>query len=692
MPAAALAAVAGSPSPAQVLPRPRSIASIHLPLAIVGALAILVSAVRSDHRSPPMPDGPARMTVLPFETLGGGQDSEVARGFDALLTSAMGGLDGYRLVPAPARAAGAPAPSAAAKRVGARYYVTGQLIVSSGGLRAVAAVHDRANGDQELGHTEVEVGRGELFALADQIVQGLIAGLYRAPGQEMALAAATATRSLPALKAYLEGERALREENYIAARDAFRRAVRADTGFALAYYRCSIAADRAGEDETAGWAAALAAKFSERLSERDRRLVTAYLMGRRGMLDEAERLYHGILADYPHDTEAWLQLGELLFHGNPLRGRSAREARQAFEKVLAANPDQGEALVHLARVAELEGRPAAADSLLRRAEATAPRAGAFDLRVVRAFALSAWPGDERASRDLLAQPWLMPSRMTLKVAAQPDHLSDAERLADVLARAPGTCDVRALGHRMLALVAMARGRARLFDQELVEVAPCDPGAALELRVLMAVQPFVAPSAPELTELADSLRSAADTVLPMPARAYYAGLVALRQGDTLAAARRARTLVRSPDTTARGDLARTFGRSLQAHLRFAAHRPEDALAQIRAAGWERVARFTAAEASDRFFRAELLHLLGRDEEAIGWYQSIAERASYELVYLAPAQLRLGSIYAARGDSVSAAAHYRRLVELWREADPELRGPVDEAGRWLALKQPHVGNGP
>jgi tetratricopeptide (TPR) repeat protein len=117
---------------------------------------------------------------------------------------------------------------------------------------------------------------------------------------------------------------------------------------------------------------------------------------------------------------------------------------------------------------------------------------------------------------------------------------------------------------------------------------------------------------------------------------------------------------------------------------AAHRPADALAQIQAAGWERAANLSIAEASDRFFRAELLHLLGRDEEAIGWYQSIAERASYELVYLAPAQSRLAGIYEARGDTVAAAARYRRVVELWREADPELRGPVEEAERRLAIR--------
>ncbi|HET9040853.1 MAG TPA: BTAD domain-containing putative transcriptional regulator, partial [Gemmatimonadales bacterium] len=682
-PAGAVATMVAT-APAPTLRRPRSVASVVLPLAIAVVLATLATAVRSDHRSPPLPDGPARMTVLPFETLGDGQDSEVGRGFDALLGSAMGGLDGYRLVPAPALTRGASMPSAAAKRVGARYYVTGRLIVSSAGLRAVATVHDRANGDQEVGHSEGEVGRGELVALADQIARGLITDLYREPGQEMARAGVTATRSLPALKAYLEGERALREEDYSAARDAFRRATRADTAFALAYYRCSFAADRAGEDETAGWAATMATQFSERLSEHDRRLVTAYLVGRRGMLDEAERLYHGVLADYPHDTEAWLELGELLVRGNPLRGRSIREARPAFEQVLAANPDQGDALAHLAGIAALEGRPAEADSLLRRAETTAPRPHALELRLVRAFALNDRPGAARASRDLLAQPWLVPSRLALSMAGRLDDLNSAERFAQTLTHAPGTCDVRALGHRMLALVAMAQGRARLFHRELGQAAPCDPGATLELRALMAAQPFTAPSAAELTELAEDLRSAADSVLGWPARSYYAGLVALRQGDTLAAARGARILLRSSDTTAQGNVARTLGRSLRARLRLAAHRPADALAQIQAAGWERSAKLTIAEASDRFFRAELLHLLGRDEEAIGWYQSIAERASYELVYLAPAQSRLAGIYEARGDTASAAARYRRVVELWREADPELRGPVEEAERRLAIR--------
>jgi tetratricopeptide (TPR) repeat protein len=114
----------------------------------------------------------------------------------------------------------------------------------------------------------------------------------------------------------------------------------------------------------------------------------------------------------------------------------------------------------------------------------------------------------------------------------------------------------------------------------------------------------------------------------------------------------------------------------------AGRPAEALAELEAAGWERTARLSVAEASDRYLRAELLHHLGRDEEAIGWYRSIAQRASYELVYVAPAERRLAEIYDARGDEAAAREHYRRFIDLWRDADPELQPVVAEAERQVA----------
>jgi tetratricopeptide (TPR) repeat protein len=124
-----------------------------------------------------------------------------------------------------------------------------------------------------------------------------------------------------------------------------------------------------------------------------------------------------------------------------------------------------------------------------------------------------------------------------------------------------------------------------------------------------------------------------------------------------------------------------GRALIAHIRSAARRPAEALAQLEAAGWERTAGQSVAEASDRFFRAELLRVVGRSDEAIGWYQSMAERATYELAYVAPAEQRLGRIFDARGAAGDAAVHYRRFIELWKGADPELQPMVEVVQRRL-----------
>jgi tetratricopeptide (TPR) repeat protein len=108
---------------------------------------------------------------------------------------------------------------------------------------------------------------------------------------------------------------------------------------------------------------------------------------------------------------------------------------------------------------------------------------------------------------------------------------------------------------------------------------------------------------------------------------------------------------------------------------------EALAGLDAAGWEAAASVFAAEAYDRYFRAELLSRIGREEEALGWFRSIAERAAYELVYLAPAHLRQAEIYDRRGDQTQAAQHYRRFIELWRDADPELQETVEAARKRL-----------
>jgi tetratricopeptide (TPR) repeat protein len=133
----------------------------------------------------------------------------------------------------------------------------------------------------------------------------------------------------------------------------------------------------------------------------------------------------------------------------------------------------------------------------------------------------------------------------------------------------------------------------------------------------------------------------------------------------------------------GDL----GRTLRAEIARARGRPEEALATLDSAVfWARWEDLDLAGASpfyeheyEQFARAELLDTLGRYEEALQWYQAIADRLFHSG---APAHLRLAEIYERQGERQKAVAHLARFVELWKDCDPELRPLVEEARRRMA----------
>lgn len=79
--------------------------------------------------------------------------------------------------------------------------------------------------------------------------------------------------------------------------------------------------------------------------------------------------------------------------------------------------------------------------------------------------------------------------------------------------------------------------------------------------------------------------------------------------------------------------------------------------------------------------QLLRELGRDEEALRWYASFPDPSVYDLMFLAPAQLRRAEIHDRRGERPQAAEHYRRFLELWQDADPELQPLVTQARQRL-----------
>ncbi len=673
-----------------------------------GALAIAVLVLAGiwwgDRVSWGSPGSPDLVAVFPFSFSGTGESRLLGNGVADLLSAGLDGAGQLRSVHPSAyltqmtQEAGSLNPERGgrwARRLGAELFVLGDIVATGNRVQISAAMYDRS-GKQTLAHSSVEGAAADLFQLADRLTAELIASRYGDPHQRLARMAATTTGSLPALKAYLEGEQAYREGRDPEAIEALEKAVKIDSTFALGYYRLSDAADRAGRADLAQRSADQALRYREHLGERERRLIEAQHAWRLGRSDEAERLGRSLVADYPDDVEAWLQLGEVLAHGNPLRGRSSVEARPAFEQVLARDPSNGEALIHLARIASIEGKRREVDSLVGRMREDFPGSEVVETRAFRAFVLGDRPGQKRVTRRILANPSGVPAVTALDVAVTTDDLDGSERFGHWLTGASRAPDLQGYGHRMLAQAALARGQWRRAESELAIAARQDSIPALELRSLFAAFAFLPVPREEIVQAREAVRrwnptaepagqvghTAAHIGLHPYLRLHRLGMLDIRLGDTVGALHEARALDLAAASPSNGRFAHTLAQSIRAHVAAAGGRTREALADLDRAGWEAVAAVFVAEAYDRYFRAELLADAGREDEALGWLHSIAERAAYEQVYLAPAHLRQAEIYDRRGDRTQAVQHYKKFIELWRDADPELKPEVEVASKRLA----------
>lgn len=320
----------------------------------VGALALVAAGLvlARGGAGPTVSISSARVAVLPFTVRGSGNLSYLAEGMVDLLSRGLDGAGDMRTIDAASilttvaregeGALDVERARRVAARVGAGRYILGSVNAAGSRVRIQAAVYNPAHAETPT-PASVEGDTTQLFELVDQLSAQL---LVRRNGEEptrLAHTAAITTRSLPALKAYLDAERRLRAASLQPAKidssiAMFQRAIAEDSTFALAYYRLAVAAGWVNRHAMSTAAATRARTLSARLTDRDRRLLAAYVAYRRGAVTEAERQYRAILADYPDDLEALFQLADLQYNYAPLQGRSAQEASEAFRQLLELDP------------------------------------------------------------------------------------------------------------------------------------------------------------------------------------------------------------------------------------------------------------------------------------------------------------------------------------------------------------------
>ncbi len=592
-----------------------------------------------------------------------------------------------------------------AARFGADLYVVGDLVEVGGKLQLAASLYDRGVGRGPISEGSVEGAVDDLFALVDELATELLSGLSGGPAARVRRIAAVTTASLPALKSFLEGEELFRRAQFGAAVEAFRRTTELDSTFALAHYRLSMVAEWNLQDELAREAAEQAVRYSQRLTDRDRRMLEAFLTRRRGANSEAEQLYRSILGTYPDEMEAWLDLAEVLFHAGPIHGRSFTASREALEKVLEFDPRHSTALIHLSRVEAYDGNYELLDSLVRRFMVLNPEPErTLEVEALRAFALRDESAMAATLERLRRAEDLGVALAVWATAVYARNLDGAENIAYILTEPQRSAEARRLGYAWRAYLKLARGKWVAAEEELDKLAEVDRGTALEFRALLSVIPFVPVQGEELQRLAGQLErldpasvavsdnpsivfTAHDSLHPL-IRLYLLGILEARLGATAAASRHADQLAGVEVPRTAGSIALDLAHSVRAQslLSQDPNRAAEALAQLEAARLETwygqsMASPLFGQVFERFNRAELLKSQGRDEEALRWYANLAETSPFELPYLAMAHRRRAEIYDRLGQPEPARQHFARFIELWQDADPELQPQVEAAQRRL-----------
>lgn len=629
-------------------------------VAIIVALSALLIP-RATSRTGQLKAVDQAIAVFPFRVTGATDTDDLGGSFAHLVATNLDGVLGMRKVDPTAirgmlRRTPTPDDStvlATARRLGAAHLVTGEIVLVGARMRVSAKLFTiDQNGDPVT--ATAEGTQDQILELVDQIARMLLAN--RSGFRNMTITAST-THSLAAMRAYLDGEAAMRRVDFPPAVAAYKRAVAADSTFALAHYRLAMAEIWEGNSEGARQALARAAVFANRLAERERALLDGLNAFLEGDAHTAEARYTAIVRSYPTDVEAWYMLGETHFHFNWLRGRSPQEARASFERTLIYQPDdEGSSLIHLAILALVDGRTEETVRLAKRHLEAVDSIGDY-VWMTRAMIATA-SGDARVMENFRrelrqAAPQGLGAVFPIFGASfrnrgfDPDLVEGYATIANDVERPH---EIRAHRVQARAAASAARGDFAKADSILLNDGSFDPPLSISHRAYLAAFPWRSITRPQLERIQNEL--AAWDVSRIPPRAtafflpqntsypairqYLLGLVAIQLGDDskLQLAIEELDRMKGPDEIPH--LPRNYVHALRAHRAWRRGDAADALRELERMDWR--VRYELKFNSpfynwprERLLRAQALDQLGRRQEALGWYDSFRMNSMLDVMF-------------------------------------------------------------
>jgi tetratricopeptide (TPR) repeat protein len=649
-------------------------------------LALVLVVASLTNREPPPPVDRAVVAVAPFRV--SGADSSLAylrEGMVDLLaaklsgTAALRAADPRTLLAAWRHAAGGAGELAesdalrVAEQLGAGRLIDGDVVGTRQQVTINAVLRD-APGGSVGARASVEGSPDSLPRLVDRLAGQLLA--LAAGEGEQRLASLTST-SLPALRAYLEGQALLRRGKFPESAEKFRLALERDSTFALAGLGHMRAVAWTGDPQTG---AEIAWRYRAKLAARDRVLLNAYLGTRwpaprlvRDILSAAERLVQMV----PDDVEAWYTLGDHLYHYGPLLGipDAHLRATEAFRRAVALDSSFAPALEHGATLALLLGDTAAA----RAAHARLLRVDSTSTRVnAERWALAVALGDSTERRRVLQSGRLDAGEMSPLAVTLALPLQDPVELL----------------HRQLARTVTARDQEWLRENshyhsilagQPSRAPPLPPSMPepVRLALLFLEARFADGDSAAGARAGDALEGTIGTPLAVESGAvfarFYAGQRALDLGHLDAAARALSDLRNPripPDSAWLSEAPSAFALLLETEL--AARRKSQAMPTL-------LTRLDSVliNPSDRLdvpeignlIAARLYHEQGLLPQALAAIRRRPFNIWSSPIY-ATYDLEEGRLAALNGDREGALRAYRRYLRLRSDAEPRLQPQVEE----------------